>query len=75
MIYSFIGYYSLIFGLIISLPIFFFSIKNLRNNEILDNKIISLSFVQLFLVVVSFFGLILSFVYSDFSNEEELCLP
>ena len=69
MIYSFIGYYSLIFGLIISLPIFFFSIKNLRNNEILDNKIISLTFVQLFLVVVSFFGLILSFVYSDFSNE------
>ena len=69
MIYSFIGYYSLILGLIISLPIFFFSIKNLKNNEILDNKIISFSFIQLFLVVVSFFGLILSFVYSDFSNE------
>ena len=69
MLYSFIGYYSLIFGLIISIPIFFFSIKNLRNNEILDNKIISFSFIQLFLVVVSFFGLILSFVYSDFSNE------
>ena len=69
MIYSFIGYYSLVFGLIISLPIFFFSIKNLKNNEILDNKIISFSFIQLFLVVVSFFGLILSFVYSDFSNE------
>ena len=69
MIYSFVGYYSLILGLIISLPIFFFSIKNLKNNEILDNKIISFSFIQLFLVVVSFFGMILSFVYSDFSNE------
>jgi cytochrome c-type biogenesis protein CcmF len=40
MLYSFIGYYSLIFGLIISLPIFFFSIKNLKNNEILDNKLL-----------------------------------
>ena len=69
MMYSFIGYYSLILGLIISLPIFFFSIKNLKNNKILDNKIISFSFIQLLLVVISFFGLILSFVYSDFSNE------
>ena len=69
MIYSFIGYYSLIFGLITSLPIFFFSIKNLKNNAVLDNKIINFSFIQLLLVVVSFFGLILSFVFSDFSNE------
>ena len=69
MMYSFIGYYSLILGLIISLPIFFFSIKNLKNNKILDNKIISFSFIQLLLVVISFFCLILSFVYSDFSNE------
>ena len=69
MLYSSIGYYSLIFGLIISLPIFFFSIKNFRNNEILDKKIINFSLIQLFLVVISFLGLILSFVYSDFSNE------
>ncbi len=69
MLYSSIGYYSLIFGLITSLPIFFFSIKNLRNNKILDNKIINFSFIQLFLVIISFFGLILSFVFSDFSNE------
>ena len=69
MLYSSIGYYSLIFGLIISLPIFFLSIKNFRNNEILDKKIISFSFIQLFLVIISFLGLILSFVYSDFSNE------
>ena len=69
MIFSSIGYYSLIFGLIISFPIFFFSIKNFRNKDILDNKIITFSFIQLFLVVVSFLGLIFSFIYSDFSNE------
>ena len=69
MIYSSIGYYSLILGLIISLPIFFFSIKNYKNNEKLDVKIISFSFIQLILVIVSFLGLIISFILSDFSNE------
>ena len=69
MLYSSIGYYSLILGLVISLPVFFFSIKNFRNEEVLDYKIITFSFIQLFLVVISFFGLVFSFVYSDFSNE------
>tara|TARA_B100001057_G_scaffold5015_1_gene4527 strand:+ start:4536 stop:6410 length:1875 start_codon:yes stop_codon:yes gene_type:complete len=69
MIYSLIGYYSLTIGLFVSFFIFFYSIKNLRNNEILDNKIINFSFLQLFLVIVSFLGLVFSFVYSDFSNE------
>ena len=69
MLFSSIGYYSLIFGLIISFPIFFFSIKNFKNDEVLDNKIIIYSFIQLFLVFLSFLGLILSFIYSDFSNE------
>ncbi len=69
MIYSSIGYYALIFGLVASAPIFFFAIKNFRNNEIIDNKIINYSFIQLFLVIISFFGLVFSFVYSDFSNE------
>ena len=69
MLFSSIGYYSLIFGLIISFPIFFFSIKNFRNKDILDKKIITFSFIQLFLVIVSFLGLIFSFIYSDFSNE------
>ena len=32
-------------------------------------QILSFSFLQLFFVVVSFFGLVLSFVVSDFSNE------
>jgi cytochrome c-type biogenesis protein CcmF len=69
MLYSFIGYYSLLFGLIISLPIFFFSIKNFKNEKVLDLKIITFSFIQLFLVVISFLGLVFSFIYSDFSNE------
>ena len=69
MIYSTIGYYSLIFGLIISFPIFFFSIINFRNEEALDYRIVSFSFIQLFLVVLSFLGLVFSFIYSDFSNE------
>ena len=69
MIYSTIGYYSLIFGLIISFPIFFFSIRNFRNEKALDYKIITFSFIQLCLVVISFLGLVFSFIYSDFSNE------
>ncbi len=69
MFYSSIGYYSLIFGLITSFPIFFFSIRNFGNKETLDYKIIIFSFIQLFLVVISFLGLVLSFIFSDFSNE------
>ena len=66
---SLIGYYSLIFGLCFSFLIIVFSINNFRNNDIFDNRIISLTFLQFFFVVVSFFGLIISFVNSDFSNE------
>ena len=69
MLYSFIGYYSLIFGLVVSFPIFYYSIINFRNQKQLDIKLINLSFIQLFLVLISFFSLILSFVFSDFSNE------
>ncbi len=69
MLYSSVGYYSLIFGLVISIPIFIFSIINFRNEEGLDYKIITFSFVQLFLVIISFLGLVFSFIYSDFSNE------
>ncbi len=72
MLYSTIGYYALILGLSISFLIFFFSIKNFNNEQVLDNKIINFSFLQLFLVITSFFGLVLSFVFSDFSNETVL---
>ena len=66
---SVIGFYSLNFGLFISLIIVFFSIKNFRNENIFDDKILSFTFLQFIFVVVSFLGLIISFVNSDFSNE------
>jgi len=66
---SLIGLYALIFGLCFSFLIVFFSVKNFRNINVFDNKIIFLTFLQFFFVVVSFLGLILSFVVSDFSNE------
>ena len=66
---SLIGSYSLGFGLFFSTFIIFFSVKNLRDTEILDKRIIFFTFTQFFFVVVSFFGLILSFINSDFSNE------
>ena len=69
MIFSSIGYYALILGLLLSVPIIFFSIKNFTNSNILDNKIINFTFLQFILVFISFLGLILSFVFSDFSNE------
>ncbi len=66
---SLIGSYSLSFGLLFSVFIIFFSVRNLRDAEILDKKIISFTFIQFFFVVISFFGLIVSFINSDFSNE------
>lgn len=69
MIYSVVGHYSLILGLCIGLILVYFSIQNFRNFNQLDNKILSLSFLQLFFVVVSFLTLVISFIISDFSNE------
>ena len=66
---SLIGLYSLFFGLFSSFLIIFFSIKNFRNFLNFDSKILSLTFLQFFFVVVSFLGLIISFINSDFSNE------
>ena len=66
---SLIGFYSLIFGLFLSLIIVFFSIRNFRGSENYDTRITSFTFLQFFFVVVSFFGLVISFIYSDFSNE------
>ncbi len=66
---SLIGYYSLIFGVGVSTIIIFFSIKNFNDPEKIDTKVISLVFLQLLFVIISFSSLILSFVVSDFSNE------
>ena len=67
--YSLIGFYALIFGICSSLLIILFSIKNFKNSMIFDNRIVTLTFLQFFFVIISFLGLIMSFVNSDFSNE------
>ena len=66
---SLIGYYSLVLSSILSFLIIFFSIRNFKDPKIFDNRIITLSFLQFFLVFISFLGLIISFINSDFSNE------
>ena len=69
MLYSVIGNYSLLLGLFFGLILFYLSVKNFRNSQVLDTKILSFTFLQFFLVVISFLCLVLSFVVSDFSNE------
>ncbi len=69
MIYSLIGHYSLIFGLITGLVLLYFSFKNFKNSSLLNSKILVLTFLQFFFVVISFLSLVLSFTLSDFSNE------
>ena len=64
-----IGYYSLILGLLLSVLLCGVSIKDLNNNKQISQNILSLSFLQLVFVVVSFSSLIISFINSDFSNE------
>ena len=70
MIISQLGYYSLIFGLLTSIFIFFNSSVQLKkNNPIISDKITGLIGFQFFFVFISFISLIYSFVISDFSNE------
>ena len=69
MIANQIGYYSLILGLLISVLICGVSIKDFNNNKQISQNTLSLSFLQLVFVIVSFSSLILSFINSDFSNE------
>ena len=69
MLYSVTGYYSLILGLCVGLILIFFSVRNFNNSKSLDPKILSFTFLQFFFVVISFLSLVLSFIFSDFSNE------
>ena len=69
MLYSIVGHYSLIIGLCLGLILIYFSIKDFKNSKLLEAKILSLTFLQFFFVVVSFLSLVLSFVLSDFTNE------
>ncbi|MDA7457787.1 heme lyase CcmF/NrfE family subunit [Candidatus Pelagibacter ubique] len=65
-----IGYYSLILGLLFSVLLCGVSIKDFnKTNKQINQNILSLSFLQLVFVIVSFLSLIVSFINSDFSNE------
>ena len=65
-----IGYYSLILGLLLSVFLCGVSIKDFNNtNKQINQNILSLSFLQLVFIIVSFLSLIISFINSDFSNE------
>jgi cytochrome c-type biogenesis protein CcmF len=65
-----IGYYSLILGLLFSFLLCGVSIKDFNSSsKKINQNVLSLSFLQLVLVIVSFLSLILSFINSDFSNE------
>jgi len=72
MIFSQIGHYSLILGLCSSLYLLFYSLvlyNRDKSNTELNLKIYHFSLLQLFLVILSFISLIISFIISDFSNE------
>ena len=65
-----IGYFSLILGLFFSFLLSIASIKSLYdNNKVIDHKVLSLTFLQFLFVLISFLGLIFSFINSDFGNE------
>ena len=70
MIISQLGYYSLIFGLLTSIFIFFnSSIQLKKNTSFISNKTTGLIGFQFFFVFISFISLIYAFIISDFSNE------
>ena len=69
MIFNYIGNYSLIISVIISLTIFFLSISNLQKINIKKKiNLNKLNFFQFFFVLVSFFSLVVLFILSEFSN-------
>ena len=69
MIFNYIGNYSLIISVIISLTIFFLSISSLQKINIQKKiNLNKLNFFQFFFVLVSFFSLVVLFVLSEFSN-------
>jgi len=70
LIISQLGYYSLIFGLLTSVFIFFnSSIQLKKSNSVISSKTTGLIGFQFFFVFISFISLIYSFIISDFSNE------
>ena len=70
MLFSQLGYYSLIFALIFSVILIPTVHKDLKIvNNVINPNILTVVFLQLFLVLLSFICLVISFINSDFSNE------
>ena len=70
MLFSHLGYYSLILGFIFSIILIPVVHKDLKIvNHSINLNIINIVSLQLFSVLLSFVSLVLSFVNSDFSNE------
>ena len=59
---------SLVFALVVALPLLFFSFKNFKYNNSSEFNIFSLIALQFFLILLSFIILLFAFVKSDFSN-------
>ena len=70
MLFSQLGYYSLIFALTFSVILIPTVYKDLKIvNNVINPNILTVVFLQLFLVLLSFICLVISFINSDFSNE------
>jgi len=70
LLFSKLGYYLLVFGFSLSIPLFLIIYNDLKKkNSLVSTNIFSIIFFQLFSVLLSFIFLIISFVNSDFSNE------
>ena len=70
MLFSQLGYYSLIFALTFSVILISTVHKDLKIvNNVINPNILTVVFLQLFLVLLSFICLVISFINSDFSNE------
>ena len=64
-----LGFYSLVFGLILSIVIIFKSYVSLNSKQLIfSNQVHSFIFLQFLFIIFSFGCLILLFVISDFSN-------
>ena len=73
MIFNYIGNFTLLFSLIISLIIFITSILSLSNKSFfLKKKLNELLFFKFFFALLSFFSLIILFINSELSNETVL---
>ena len=70
MLFSNLGYYALTSGLFFSIILIPIAYRDLNFiNHSVNSNILKIVFLQLFLVLLSFISLVISFVNSDFSNE------